>query len=78
MLESIAVNRMDWIDKSKVSRERQSEMATPKHQFVVDDDGKKKAVILDIAEYRRLLEEAEELEAIRAYDAAHAAGGLAE
>ncbi|MHC4518209.1 MAG: hypothetical protein ACYTAS_06455 [Planctomycetota bacterium] len=49
-------------------------MAIPKHDFVVDDDGKKKAVILDIAEYRRLLEEAEELEAIRAYDAAKAAG----
>ena len=49
-------------------------MAIPKHQFVVDDDGKKKAVILDIAEYRKLIEEAEELEAIRAYDAAKAAG----
>ena len=41
---------------------------------VVDDNGKKKAVILDIAEYRKLLEEAEELEAIRTYDAARAAG----
>jgi len=50
------------------------EMAIPKHQFVVDDSGKKKAVILDIAEYRKLIEEAEELEAIRAYDAAKAAG----
>jgi hypothetical protein len=49
-------------------------MAIPKHQFVVDDDGKKKAVILDITEYQRLLEEAEELEAIRAYDAAQASG----
>ena len=49
-------------------------MAIPKHDFVVDDDGKKKAVILDIAEYRKLLEEAEELEAVRAYDAAKAAG----
>jgi hypothetical protein len=54
--------------------ERVIVMAIPKHDFVVDDDGKKKAVILDIAEYRRLLEEAEELEAIRAYDAAKAAG----
>jgi PHD/YefM family antitoxin component YafN of YafNO toxin-antitoxin module len=49
-------------------------MAIPKHQFVVDDSGKKKAVILDIAEYQKLIEEAEELEAIRAYDAAKAAG----
>lgn len=49
-------------------------MAIPKHQFVVDDSGEKKAVILDIAEFHRLVEEAEELEAIRAYDAAKAAG----
>lgn len=49
-------------------------MAIAEHQFVVDDSGEKKAVILDIAEYEKLLEEAEELEAIRAYDAAQAAG----
>ena len=49
-------------------------MATPKHRFVVDDKGEKTAVILDISEYRRLLEEAEELEAIHAYDAAKASG----
>jgi PHD/YefM family antitoxin component YafN of YafNO toxin-antitoxin module len=49
-------------------------MAISKQQFVVDDHGKRKAVILDIAEYEKLLEEAEELEAIRAYDAAKAAG----
>ncbi|MDY0355896.1 MAG: hypothetical protein RBR19_08460 [Sedimentisphaerales bacterium] len=52
-------------------------MATPRHQFIVDDDGEKKGVILDMAEYRHLMEEAEELEAIRAYDAAKAAGGEA-
>lgn len=49
-------------------------MAIFKHQFVVEDDGKKKAVILDIAEYRKLMEKAEELEAIRAYDEAEVAG----
>jgi PHD/YefM family antitoxin component YafN of YafNO toxin-antitoxin module len=49
-------------------------MVTPKRQFIVDDNGEKKAVILDIAEYRHLIEEAEELEAIRAYDAAKGAG----
>ncbi len=49
-------------------------MAIPKHQFIVDDNGAKKAVILDIAEYRKLIEEAEELEAIRAYDAAKSSG----
>jgi len=30
-------------------------MAVPKRRFVVDDSREKKAVILDIAEYRRLL-----------------------
>ncbi|HPC97213.1 MAG TPA: hypothetical protein PLU87_19900 [Sedimentisphaerales bacterium] len=49
-------------------------MAIPKRQFIVDDNGEKQAVILDMAEYRKLLEEAEELETIRAYDAAKAAG----
>jgi len=49
-------------------------MAIPTHRFIVDDEGQKTAVILDIAEYRKLLEEAEELEAIRAYDIAKAAG----
>ena len=48
-------------------------MAIPERRFIVDDRGEKTAVILDIAEYRRLLEEVEELEAIRAYDAAKAA-----
>lgn len=43
-------------------------------KFIVDDQGQKTAVILDIAEYRKLLEEAEELDAIRAYDVAKAAG----
>jgi PHD/YefM family antitoxin component YafN of YafNO toxin-antitoxin module len=41
---------------------------------VVDDQGTRVAVILDIDEYHKLLEELEELEAIRAYDAARASG----
>jgi hypothetical protein len=49
-------------------------MAVPKHRFVIDDSGERTAVILDIMEYQKLLEEAEELEAIRAYDTAKAAG----
>lgn len=47
-------------------------MAISEPRFIVDDHGEKTAVILDIAEYRRLLEEAEELGVIRAYDAAKA------
>lgn len=49
-------------------------MAVSKHQFVVDDSGERKAIILDIAEYQRLVEAAEELEALQAYDAAKVAG----
>ena len=48
-------------------------MAVHKHQFVVDDSGKKTAVILDIEEYQELIDDVEEFEAIRAYDAAKAA-----
>ncbi len=49
-------------------------MAVTKRRFIVDDRGEKTAVILDMTEYEKLLEEAEELEAIRAYDAAKTAG----
>ena len=44
-----------------------------KENFIVDDRGNPIGVILDIAEYRKLMEEIEELESIRAYDAAKAA-----
>jgi hypothetical protein len=42
--------------------------------FVIDEKGNRIGVILDIASYRKLLEEIEELESIRAYDAAKASG----
>lgn len=41
-------------------------------KYVVDEKGKAVSVLLDIKAYRRMLEELEELEAIRAYDAAKA------
>jgi len=52
-------------------------MAIRKHRFIIDDLGRKRAVILDIGEYEKLLDEVEELDAIRAYDAAKSAGGEA-
>ena len=52
-------------------------MVFHKHQFVVDNSGKRTAAILDIDEYEKLMEEAEELDAIRAYDAAKASGNEA-
>lgn len=42
--------------------------------YLVDEDGKQVAVLVDIEQYRVLLEAAEELDAIRAYDAAKASG----
>ena len=49
-------------------------MITLKERFIVDENGKRIGVLLDIEDYHRMLEELEELEAIRAYDAAKAAG----
>ncbi len=39
-------------------------------QFVIDDHGKKLAVILPIREYNKMLRDLEELEDIKLYDAA--------
>jgi PHD/YefM family antitoxin component YafN of YafNO toxin-antitoxin module len=47
-------------------------MPTTKERFVVDERGKRTGVLLDIADYQRLLSELEELESIRAYDRAKA------
>jgi hypothetical protein len=49
-------------------------MVTFKEQYVVDAKGNRVGVLLDIAAYRELLAELEELESIRAYDAAKASG----
>ena len=49
-------------------------MITLKERFIVDENGQRVGVLLDIEDYRRLLEDIEELEAIRAYDAAKASG----
>lgn len=40
----------------------------------MDEKGNKVSVVLDIDEYRRIIAELEELESIRAYDAAKASG----
>src|SRR5918996_5315751 len=42
--------------------------------IVVDNQGKRIAVLIGIEEYHKLLEELEELDSIRAYDAAKASG----
>ncbi len=47
-------------------------MKNPGPRYVVDGDGNQTAVILGLEEYRKLLEALEELESVRAYDAAKA------
>ncbi|MBI3695915.1 MAG: type II toxin-antitoxin system Phd/YefM family antitoxin [Acidobacteria bacterium] len=42
-------------------------------RFVVDENGKPVSVLLDLEDYRRLLDELEELESLRAYDSARQA-----
>ncbi len=45
----------------------------PKRRYLTDDQGNRTAVVLDIEDYNRILDELEELEGIRAYDEAKAA-----
>ncbi len=45
-------------------------MRTGHERFVTDKGGKRIAVLLDMDEYAALLQELEELEALKAYDAA--------
>jgi hypothetical protein len=52
-------------------------MATRTERFLVDEEGHRLGVLLDIGEYRKILEDLEELESIRAYDAAKASGETA-
>lgn len=49
-------------------------MPTVNEGYVVDENGARVGVILPIKEYQRLLGEFEELESIRAYDAAKNSG----
>jgi len=45
-------------------------MSTEREQFVVDSNGNRTAVLLEIDRYSELLEAQEELDAIRAFDQA--------
>ncbi len=49
-------------------------MPTVNEGYVVNEDGARVGVILPMEEYRKLMEELEELESIRAYDAAKSSG----
>jgi len=45
-------------------------MITTHQEYLTDDQGKRKAVVIPLDEWERIQEEMEELEDIRAYDAA--------
>jgi hypothetical protein len=47
-------------------------MGLPNKTYVVDDEGKRVGVLLEMEEYRKILSELEELESFRAFDAAKA------
>lgn len=49
-----------------------ADMPAFKRRYLVDEEGNRVGVFLDMEEYRKLLEELEELESVRAYDAAKA------
>ena len=45
-------------------------MITTHEEYIVDENGKKKAVVIPVAEWKRIQEDMEELDDIRAYDEA--------
>jgi len=47
-------------------------MALPHKTYIVDEKGERVGVLLDMDEYRNVLAELEELESLRAFDAAKA------
>ncbi|HOC92545.1 MAG TPA: hypothetical protein PLK80_17550 [bacterium] len=50
-------------------------MKTKEKRYITNDRGEKVGVILDIKDYDKMLEDVEELESIRAYDAAKSSEG---
>jgi len=49
-------------------------MPTVNEGYVVDENGNRIGVILPMEDYQKLMEELEELESVRAYDAAKRSG----
>ena len=49
-------------------------MSSVQERFLVDEAGNRVAVVVSLEDYQQLLADVEELDAIRAYDAAKASG----
>ena len=45
-----------------------------KEHYIINEKGEKTKVVLDIGDYKKIIEELEELESIKAYDEAKASG----
>jgi hypothetical protein len=43
-------------------------------QYITDGKGRKKGIIISLRDYKKMLDDIEELESIRAYDAAKSSG----
>ena len=69
----VRVRRYNQLNRT-ARREVNEKMTATKERYVVDEEGTRVGVLLDMDEYQSLLEACEELEAIRAYDAAKASG----
>jgi PHD/YefM family antitoxin component YafN of YafNO toxin-antitoxin module len=52
-------------------------MEPKRERFVIDPEGNRVAVLLDISDYEQIVEQLEELDSIRAYDFAKASGDKA-
>ena len=52
-------------------------MEKQREQYIVDEQGQRTGVILELEEYLKMLDELEELESLRAFDAAKASDDTA-
>jgi len=59
------------------TRRRPSTVSRNSRQYVVDENGRRIAVVLPLRQYRKLVEAMEDLEDLRAADEARAEGGEA-
>jgi hypothetical protein len=60
--------------RAEAGAEKGAQMLVFQERYVVDATGQRVAVLLDIEDFKKILEALEELEAIRAYDEAVASG----
>ena len=70
-MELDAVNRVAYAGRS-LYKKGVIEMIAFHQQYIVDEKSQRQTVIVSVAEWEQILEELEELDSIRAYDAVKA------